>query len=207
MNHNKDITSIAEERTHELLQSRTLLRHRFFLTYVFDILRHARVYLLWKELLSYFRKFRLVAILIRVFTFLITILETGALVVFSTLLFLVLLPLLGAWMLGILLTALIEARKSNRVMQERLQEKKVYLLSLSKEENPFFSQNARALARDEKSAVLVLSPYWISGKGIDGNRFYCTVREDGENVYLVRKYYFFTLKKRVLADKELICVF
>lgn len=204
---NNSFAEKAEEQARQALQNRKLFRHRFFLAYAFDLMRHAKAYALWKELLSYFRRFRLVAILIKAFTILLTVLETGALVIFSTLLFLVLLPLLTAWMLGILLTALIEARKSNRVMQKRLAGKKIYLLTLSKDENRFFYQNARALAKDEKSAVLVLSPYWISGKGIGSSRFYCTVRQDGKNLYLVRRYYFFMLKKRVLADKELIYVF
>ena len=138
----------------------------------------------------------------RVLSLLFSILQTGALVILSTVLFLIILPILTAFMLGILITALLESRKSNRWMESVLAKKRIYVLFLSKTENPFLAQNARDLALRKDSAVLLISPYWFIGKGLSSSRFYNTVRRDGDGIYLVRRYYFFKLKKKILSNKD-----
>lgn len=185
-----------------LLQNRRLRTHRFFLGYAYDLFRNARIYTLWRSFLTYFRRLRMVAWTIKILSVILTVLETGALIILSTAIFLVLLPILTAFMLGVLLTALIESRKSNRIMKKALDGRQVYVLFLSKSRNPFLKQNARAFAALENSAVVVVSPYWISGRGLTKNRFFCTVRQEGADIYLVRRYYFFMLKKHVLSDAK-----
>ncbi|MBQ9761157.1 MAG: hypothetical protein IJW16_07395 [Clostridia bacterium] len=182
-----------------ICENRRITRHRFFLGYAFDLFRHARLYAIWKSALSYFRKFRAVALTVKITSFILAVLQTGALVLFSTAIFLVILPILGAFMLGVLLTALLESRKSNRYLQKELEGIQVYVLFLSKRENPFFCANAKSLANDPHCAVIVVSPYWLSGKGISSDHFFCTVRREHERIYLVRRYYFFQLRKRVLG--------
>ncbi len=206
---NKEHPSAALKETvrDEILQNRRLIRHRFFLGYAYDVFRHAKFYTVWKSLLAYFRRIRLVAIIIKILSIALTVLQTGTLVLLSTLLFLVLLPILVALMLGILITALIESRKSNRWMAQELTEKQIYILFLSKQENAFFQSNAVDLSQKEGNAVIVVSPYWISGAGLASNRFFCTVRTDGARIFLVRRYYFFMLKKHILNHEKLIYVF
>lgn len=195
----EQLTTTQDTVKEQILKNRRIISHRFFLSYAYDLLRHAKLYVIWQNILNYFRKIRMVALILKILSIVLSVLQTGALVLLSTLLFLVILPIFVALMLGILLTALLESRKSNARMKKVLKNKQVYILFLPKQESSFFEGNIRNLAQKEKSAVIVVSPYWISGKGLASDHFFCTVRNEGQNIYLVRRYYFFMLKKHVLG--------
>ena len=47
-------------------------------------------------------------------------------------------------------------------------------------------------------AVLVVSPYPVSPRGLGGKGSFFTARKEAEGIYLVRRHYFFMLRKRVL---------
>ena len=99
-----------EECRAESIANEKLTANKHFSIYLYRIFTNAPLYLQWKRLLSYVRKFRTVAFILRVIGILITILETGALVILTTAIFLVLLPILTALMLGILIAAQMDAR-------------------------------------------------------------------------------------------------
>ncbi len=173
-----------------------------FLSYLWHSFRQNSIWMLWRRGLEWFRRFRLVAILLRTVAFVWGILQTGAMVIFSTLILLVALPLLVALMLGILLTAVLETRRSNRMLLEKTENKNVYVLFLPRERCDFFTANAYDLARNEGHTVIAISPYWISSRGLKKGYFYCTVRREAESLYLVRRFYFFALKRRVLSKRK-----
>ncbi len=178
-------------------EHRLLTSHRFFFSYAWALFRRAPLYLHWQSLLSYIRRFRMITFLLRVGSILFTILETGALVLLSTAVFLVILPLAAALMLGILLTALLESKRTNRQLAAAVGSRPCCVLFLSEEKNPFLLENTKSLAACGKT-VFVVSPYWISPKGLSSGRFYCTARREAAHIYLVRRYYFFSLRKHVL---------
>ncbi len=185
-----------QTRLHRLFQHQSFFRHAW------DALRSAPLYAHWKRVLSYVRRARLVALFVRIFGALLTVLETGALVLLVTAALLLLLPPLIFFALGVLLTVLIEApRKSRRILEETAQ-KRIYVLFLPEGESAFFRANARELAAREDAAVVIVSPFWVSSRGIRDGRFFCTARKEGVRIYLVRRYYFFSLKRKVLAQRD-----
>lgn len=172
--------------------------HRFFLGYLHGWITSAPLYAQWARLISYIRRFRTITFLLRTLGILLTVLQTGALVLVGTALFLVLLPSAAALMLGILLTALLESRRSNRYLRSHIAGRAVTVLFLSAEENTFALGNACDLASRGR-VVLAVSPYLISSRGLGTRKsFYCTLRQERKNVFIIRKYYFFSLRKHVL---------
>ncbi len=190
----------AQELLELAQENRQLTAHRFFLSYAFSRFRRTGIYSVWKNGISYFRKLRTVTLILKAATLILTVLQTGALVILSTVLFLILVPLLVAFMLGVLLTAFLESRRSNRYLKATLAGRSICVAFLSKKENPFLLKNVTDLTQNGNRAVILLSPYWISGRGLWNDHFYCTFREEHSHVYLVRRYYFFSLKKHVLHD-------
>ncbi len=188
-------------------ENRRMGKHRFFLGYVWFGFRQGGFYRGWSAFLSYLRRFRMIAWVVRIVAILFTFLQTGTLVLLSTVVFLVLLPILLALIIGILLTALIESRRTDRILSGKLAGKRVYLLFWSARGGEFLWENARSLAQDDKNAVLILSPFWLSGKGFSENRFYCTAREDAPSIFLVRRYYFFHLRRKLLTRENCVYVY
>ena len=188
----------ADKQQKRARSNRRMTHHRFFFGYAYDLFTHTSLFSHWQNLLAYFRRFRMIALLLRITTLILTVLETGALVILTTAVFLVILPVATALMLGILLTALLESRRTNRALLEHTREKSVCVLFMTPHENPFLPLNAASLAA-RGHVVIILSPYWISPKGLRAkSSFYCTARSESPSVFLVRKYYFFSLRKRVL---------
>ena len=185
---------------------RSMTSHRFFFGYLYGLITQAPLYTQWQRLLAYIRRFRTLAFAWRTVTLLWSIVETGALVLLTTAVFLVILPILAALMLGILITARIESKRTNRQLWSASQGKPIYLLFLPLQPSPLLKATAKELA-EKGATVLLLSPYWISAKGLSRGGFYCTARKEDEGIYLVRRYYFFSLQKHVLSKANVSYVY
>lgn len=196
----KHTTESISRAYKQAVQNRKTVLHRNLFAYVCDIFTHAPLYSHWQNLLALFRRFRMFALILRVLTVVLTILQTGALVILSTAIFVVILPIMLILTIAILFTAFFNSRRSNRRMEELLADRRIYVLFLTERENPFLTCNAKDLA--VTGAVIVVSPYWLSPKGLCRGKFYSTLRQEYPNVYLVRRYYFFNLRKHVLIHKE-----
>jgi len=182
--HTKDI--------HHFLQAASLS------DYLLQQLRAASPIQRFKHFWSIFKAFRTVAFAFRITTTVFLFLETGTLFLLSAAVLLVLLPIVALILMGSILIAALRSRKANRQMEKILSEKKVYVQIPTTEE---LTEHTVAEHADESSCVsLVVSPYWVSRKGICASgKFYFTVRKEMPSVYLVRRYYFFSLKKHVLT--------
>lgn len=187
----------ARELAARMIREGRAFGHRSFFRYAWEMIRHARFYAMASELFTYLRRLRLLTVALRFISLLFTLLQTGTLVLLSTLLFVILLPLLLLATIATLLTAAIKSRQSNRKMRRYLYQKHLYVLFLPKEPGDFFAHHVQSLAARERSAVILISPFWFLGRGLLGKHVYCTVCRERENVFLVRQYYFFTLRRHV----------
>lgn len=186
---------------HETLHHKKLTHHKSFASYVWDSFTHTPFYLHWQHLLSLIRRFRTLAFVLRVLTLLLAILQTGALVVLTAALFLVILPVVILLTLGILITAFFRARQANETLGLAIGNRLVRVLFMTHYENPFLLENAKNLAAGG-ACVIVVSPYWIGKRGLTKGKLYTTFREEFPRVYLIRKYYFFNLRKNVLDPSK-----
>ena len=114
--------------------------------------------------------------------------------------------LLAALMLGILLTAAIDTGRANRLLQKELGEKKLFVFFLPRENAAFLTLWAQELSKEGHGVILV-SPYWILPKGLGKRHFYFTVRKEKENLYLIRRYYFFAFRRQVLKQESAVVVY
>ncbi|MBE6589284.1 MAG: NRT1/PTR family MFS transporter [Ruminococcaceae bacterium] len=197
----------ASRELDTVLKNRELAEERRFFGYLYRLFSQNSLLSYFKRALEWIRRFRLAAFLINAFTVLSSLLQTGAALILGTVLFLIALPLCVCLMLGILLTALLESRRSNRLLLDKTKNKRIYVLFLKEHAGDFFSANARELATREGCAVVVVSPYWIRSEGICKGYFYCTQREEAKDLYLIRRYYFFSLRKHVLKKRSTAYLF
>lgn len=193
-------------------ENRRLTHHRTLLRYLFDRVRNAALYAELQRLIAYLRRVRMVAFILRALSLLLTLVETGALVLLSTVLFLILLPIGLVLMLGLLLTALIQSKRTNQRLKKELAGRTVYVFFTAPNEeahvsSAFLTQNALDCAQRPNCACVWVSPYWISSKGLLKKGFYCTARKDAAHLYLVRRYYFFSLKRNVLKKEKTVYIF
>jgi hypothetical protein len=161
-------------------------------------LRQAKPIRALQSILRYLRRIRLVALLFRILGWLLTLLQTGALVIFTTAIFFVLLPIFLVFSVGLLLAALINTRQSRARLLSLTQGKRLYLFF-----SPQGAVGIRTIqeleARDDV-AVLVISPYWISCEGLGRKGFYVNMRCFGNRLFLIRRYFFLSVRSRLPKD-------
>ncbi len=204
MNREAEEAVRAAEKAAE--KNRRMREKKSFLTYMWASFRGSTLYAHWTGLLTYLRRFRTVALVLRITSFVFAILETGALVILSTVIFVILLPLALALLMGILLTVLIEGHRTNRMLRHLTEDRRVCVLFFHAGEGKYLRWNAGDLA-ERGYVVLVLSPYLISRRGMGNRRFYCTATELCNRVFLIRRYYFFNLQKHVLSNRETVWIY
>ena len=184
-------------------QNCTGASRRFFLHDLYDRLRATPLYLHWSHLLAAMRRFRAVALTLRILTFLFAALQTGTLVLLSATLLLLVLPLLLLSALGVLFSAALASRRANRCLSRELADRCVYVIFPPSLNSRFLHLHVTDL-RQRGYSVNVVSPYLFSTTGLFKKGFYTTVRREDHSIFLVRRYYFFSLKRKVLAKRSII---
>lgn len=102
--------------------------------------------------------------------------------------------------------AALRSHRMNRRLQRELDGQRIRILvpprGKSLDEGSFFIRSARSMASEKGVTVLVVTPYLLSGRGLGGKGRFFTARKEAEGLYLVRRHYFFVLRRRVLDAME-----
>ncbi len=106
--------------------------------------------------------------------------------------------------LGISLFAVaFRARSANRQMREALvgmQRIRIIFFheQINFKENSFSERSAMSMAEDRGTAVIAVSPHLLSSAGLGGKGMFFAVRQERPRLFLVRRGYYFILKRKVL---------
>ncbi len=192
----------ADELLSQIGQRRGAVRSRSFLGYVYELLRHAKLYRLWDRIFTYFRRLRTVTLVLKAVSLLFTLLQAGTVVLLGTLLLLVVLPLFATLLSGALIIALLETGRTDRQLRKVIGERRVLVCFPAAGRHLFLHRNALDFAH-RNWVVLAVSPHWLDPRGFEKKSFYCTAREEAERVYFVRPYYFFHLRRRILKRRQI----
>ena len=170
-------------------------RRSSYLRYLFESMMESLPVRIISKLTTYLRRLRVIQIVAAV----LTAVGTIALVAVVSA---ALLPFIIAGSLILAIGASLRSSHMNRVLRHTLEGKHLRVFfpprGASWEPDSFFMRQARAMAAEEGVAVVIVSPYSISRRGAGKKRFYFTARRDGEDLYVVRRHYFFTFRKRVM---------
>jgi len=167
-----------------------------------ESISEAGAYKKWKSLLSYVRGFRTVSLLLRVVSWIFAILQTGTLVVLTTAILFILLPILLISLGVLILLTARDLRQRIGWLLPRLEGKRVYVFFSV---GDFGLQYARELGSGG-AAVLVLSDYSLFAPPQSGNRRYLNLQESGEGVFFIRRHFYLHLKKK-LKENDVTLVF
>ena len=166
-----------------------------FLRYLWESVMESAPVQLLSKLIQYLRRMRAVQLILTVLLAL-TAVVTVAVVSAAALPFL----LLGAALAAML--ALLRSRRMNRILRKELTDRRIRIMIPPRghcfSENSFFLRNARAMAAEVGVTVIVVTPYLVSNRGINRKGSFFTARKETNNLYLVRRHYFFILRRRVL---------
>ncbi|MBP3667661.1 MAG: hypothetical protein J6K29_11515 [Clostridia bacterium] len=174
-------------------------RKRSFLRYLWESVMESAPVAVIAKLWQYVRRVRVVQIILSL------VLAVGA-VVTVAILSAAALPFLFFGTALLTLLAVMRSRRMNRLLEKELTNHRIRILvpprGASLSLGSFFIRSARSMASERGVAVLVVTPYLVSPRGLGGKGFFFTARRETEGLYLVRRHYFFLLRRRVLDALE-----
>ncbi len=194
----------AEQVLKRSLQAYQRSRRKSILGDLIASLKEARPFRVWQAILAYFRRARAVSFFFRALGRILTVLRTGTLLLLTTVLFFIVLPLLLASLVGFLAAAFWDMKKSLSGLLTAIGERPVWVFFSV---GAFGYGNAVSLSGDADRVCLIVSPHWISPKGIGSRRFYLNLRKEAENCYLIRRYFYLRLCKKLPASEKLTLVY
>ena len=177
-----------------------------FTAWIGHIFKSATPVKIFKRIYRYFRRITLIRTVIAVSSYILTFLGTGVAFLIVTALFLVIMPLLALVCFALVFASLFDRKKLYERMTKALNGKNVFVFIPSRsdgfDKSRFFRGNCLDLAKGKDRAVLIVSPYYIFKKVIGGKKLFFSVREESKNVYIVRRYAFFYLRKHLLDRSD-----
>lgn len=179
-----------------------LLYSDSYFSYIAESLKRTPTYSRWDRFLLCFRRLRVISVSFRIMTYIFAFVQTSAALI---LLFSIMIVALPSFLIISAITVfatLIESYRSNRTVERLLREKKGYVfLALSAnafEEGSFFRSNVEEFSRDTRALVIVVSPFLFSSRGLYGNTPFISAKSENHSILIVRKNYFYSLRKKVL---------
>ncbi len=165
-----------------------------FLTYLWDTITSSLPVRIISELWMYLRRLRVVSVIL-------TMLPVVGAVAVLTVLSAAALPFLLIGTATLALIGWMRSRRMNHIMSEKLAGKHIRVFipprAMPLDTRSFMARSARSMV-DDDTAILIVSPYLISSRGVGGKGAYFTARAESEGVYIVRRHYYFILRRRVL---------
>jgi len=193
-------TSLKQRSNKEKLFSK-----KSYPAFLLASLRSRSFFAYYQRIVYIVKKYTFITTSVKIFTFLFTVIQSSALFVLFTGTLAVTVPI-TAILSYVALTFTFLFRKRITARTRRLIEgKNVAVLFPSKgrafEKSSYFRKMLDELASKDDTVVVIVSPYYFSPKGFSKSRkYYLATRAESDNVIMMRNHYFFTFKKKILAE-------
>ncbi len=185
------------------------MEKKHYASYLGALLRENSLYVLLQKLIHIMKRFKLVSWILKAIGLTVWLLEA---VFLLTLIFVFLIPPLLVLLILLLLILPIVYTKENKRLRRELAGKHIIVFFPTREgelaHGEFWKANITELSTKDHTVVLIVSPFFLSSIGPFDTARYLLCRRERESVYLIRRYYYFSMKKHILPHgKRTITVF
>ncbi len=173
-------------------------------------LRRNRLVGIFDRAMKYYKPFRIIRRIFTVISLTVTFLGTGVALLVLTVLSLVVLPLAVLCGMAAVSVSMLGVKRARRRLEQELGGRCVEIVFPSRERMRDGSELLCAWANaSTDGALIVVSPFFISPRGINEHRAYLALRSERERVYIVRKFVYFRLRKDLFEKiaRQVVCYF
>lgn len=203
--------SETQKRWSDIKKESVLFSGGSYIKYTVSKITGGSVFSLWKQVSGYFRKFRLISTVMRVVSSLLTILGTGAFFIFISGALVFIIPIIVIFSASLYVFGTVSRSKAFKELKSQLDEKKVYVFFPQKgrpfESDSCFNRTIDMISCENDNFTIIVSPYIFSSVG-SRHGYYTVLSFKAQNVCLIRKHSFFSLRKRLLepAKKQIVYI-
>ncbi len=187
-------------------QNEYLFSKNRYSAYIYDQIRRTSVFQVYAKIIRSVRRFTFIKTTLKILAILLGAIESSAIFVISASFFVISLPFTLFISNATLILTFFKGKQINAANKERILEKKVTILFPQKGHpftpNSYFCSMAEDIAKDESNFCIIVSPYFWSSTGLHGKKGkpFLASRLEKDNILMIRRHYFFTLKKKVLSS-------
>lgn len=183
-----------------------LFSRKSYTSYLAGLIANTSIFQLYRKIIVYARKYALITTTLKILSFIFSFLQTGAIFVIAASLFVVSLPFTFIGGYAALIFTFFGNKKLKKKTAQMLEGKKIAVFFTQKgrslDDSSFFAGMVRELCDRTDGVAIIVSPYFFSPRGItDNRRFYLSLRNETDNIIIVRRHFFFTVRRKMLKER------
>lgn len=182
-----------------------LFQKKNFSSYMIGLIRSTTFFHIYTEIINTLRKYSFFKITLSILSAVFVFVESSAVLVLSASFFLISIPITLFVSNFTIIVSFFRTRKKIAEAKELLMGKKLTVFLPPKKAqmwgDSYLNGFISSAAKDEDSFCIIVSPYVFKTSGIHASKGspYYTCRTEQDNIIIVRRHYYFTLRKRVLS--------
>ena len=186
-------------------RNETLYSRKSYTAFLLSHISNTSVFHVYKRIIAFLRKYALVSTTLKIAAIILAILQTSTVFVLATSVFVVSLPFTFLVGYAALILSLFGRRRLKKKIADISEGKDIFILTPPRgrafEKSSFFNGMAEDIAKDKTKLVIIVSPYFLSSKGVGKSRkLFSMARIESDNVIIVRRHYYFSLKRKKKPD-------
>ena len=183
----------GDEEISSAIKTRRLMSRRSYFSYAISLVRSSSPWRIWQKILTYFRRFRLLSVILAVSIRIVTIIETSALLIALAAAAVILLPILLILAIITYAISLAEGRRRIAELSELVRDSKIFVFIPTERprENGVLSATMSQLSERDGNIVFCVLPPLIDPRA----ELFLTVRRHNNGAYFVKRNFFFRLRR------------
>ena len=208
----KDKDKKTTEEWSDKNRNRVRYSKKTLIGFVVSTVTNSSLYSLFFKINLWLKKLSFLSNLMLVTKAVMTAISTSAIFILLLVVLLPLLPFIIVAALFSFVHTLFSFKKYNDKFRDLILGKKLLVFFPSRNDTfdtGSYLEKTFSMFSDNDTEIIAVTPYFFSSKGFGGKGAFLTCRQEKENVYIVRRRYFFIFKRRVLknANCEIIYIY
>ena len=183
-------------------QNEILFSKKRYFGYVVRLIANTSIFHFYKKILAFFRRYSFLSTTLKIVLAVLTVIQSSAIFVLATSASVLAFPFILILSYTAFFLAHLSRRKNDAVNKKLLAHKHIFVFFPPKKRalvpDSFFSGMVEEFSKRPDHICIVVSPYFWHNHGLFGNRKpYRFSRAESESILLVRRQYYFMLKKNI----------
>ncbi len=192
--------------THQAQNAVLFSKKRYF-TYIFKLFSFTSIFSIYKKILAFLRRYSFISTTLKVIVAILTVVQSSAIFVLATSVSFLSVPFILVISYTVFFLAHFQRKKNDAVNKKLLAHKKIFVFFPPKKRalspESYFSGMVESFSQEEDHICIIVSPHFWRNRGLCGNKKpYRFSRMEGDRILLVRRQYYFMLKKNILEKSS-----
>ncbi len=188
-------------------QNEVLFSKKRYFSYIFQLISSTSIFNIYKRILGFLRRYAFISTTLKIVIAILAVVQSSAVFVIATSASFLALPFILVISYAVFFLAHINRKRNDAVNKKLLAHKRIFVFFPPKKRalspDSYFSGMVEELSKKTDHICIVVSPHFWRNRGLFGNKKpYRFSRAESESILLVRRQYYFMLKKNIFNESS-----